>query len=239
MNSASNETNVDLAEIAKFERMANRWWDPDGDFKPLHQMNPIRANYIDLKAKVAEKTLLDVGCGGGLLSEAMAQRGADVSAIDMGDAPLEVARLHAKEQGLNIHYKKMTAEELADKQPGNFDVVTCLEMLEHVPNPQSIIEACMRLIKPGGQLFLSTINRTPKAYAVTILGAEYILKWLPKGTHEYNKFIRPSELACWARECGLTLNDVVGITYSPFSKSFRIDDHDVDVNYIAHFTKEV
>ncbi len=232
-----NFQNVDNTEVEKFDRMANRWWDPEGDFKPLHKMNPIRANYIDSIASVAEKTLLDVGCGGGLLSEAMCQRGAIVTAIDMADSPLNIARLHAKEQGLTIDYKKTTAEALADEQPESFDIITCLEMLEHVPNPSSIIQACARLVKPGGQLFFSTINRTPKAYAMTILGAEYILKWLPKGTHEYLKFIRPSELASWARTHDLMLNDTAGITYSPLSQSFKIAHNDADVNYICHFKK--
>lgn len=235
---AETSNNVDLGEVEKFERMANRWWDPEGEFKPLHKMNPIRANYIDLKAQVAEKVLLDVGCGGGLLSEAMTQRGAIVTAIDMAEAPLDIAQLHAKEYKLNIDYQKITAEELAEKQPSSFDIVTCLEMLEHVPNPESVIAACARLVKPGGQLFFSTINRNAKAYAMTILGAEYILKWLPKGTHEYRKFIRPSELAYWARKSDLVLNDIVGIAYSPLTQTFRIAEHDVDVNYIAHFTKE-
>lgn len=236
---AAQNANVDLSEVNKFDRMASRWWDPEGDFKPLHKMNPIRANHIDLKAQVAEKTLLDVGCGGGLLSEAMSQRGAIVTAIDMAEAPLNIAQLHAKEHKLCIDYKKTTAEELAKKQPESFDIVTCLEMLEHVPKPESVIAACARLVKPGGQLFFSTINRNAKAYAMTILGAEYILKWLPKGTHEYRKFIRPSELAHWARQSELVLNDVVGITYSPLTQTFKIADHDVDVNYIAHFTKGV
>lgn len=240
MSATANQTasaNVDAGEIAKFERMANRWWDPQGDFKPLHQMNPVRANYIDLKAKVAEKTLLDIGCGGGLLTEAMAQRGAFVTGIDMGEAPLEVARLHAESNGLNIHYRRVTAEQLASESPGQFDVVTCLEMLEHVPDPAQVIRACFTLVKPGGDVFFSTLNRTPKAYLMAVLGAEYVLRWLPRGTHDYKKFIRPSELAAWSRQAGLQVRDLAGIIYNPLSQSFRIVTGDVDVNYIMHLQK--
>lgn len=240
MSATANRTasaNVDAGEIAKFERMANRWWDPQGDFKPLHQMNPVRANYIDLKAKVAEKTLLDIGCGGGLLTEAMAQRGAFVTGIDMGEAPLEVARLHAESNGLNIDYRRITAEQLASESPGQFDVVTCLEMLEHVPDPAQVIRACFSLVKPGGDVFFSTLNRTPKAYLMAVLGAEYVLRWLPRGTHDYKKFIRPSELAAWSRQAGLQVRDLAGIVYNPLSQSFRIVTGDVDVNYIMHLQK--
>jgi 2-polyprenyl-6-hydroxyphenyl methylase/3-demethylubiquinone-9 3-methyltransferase len=226
MSAHANPTasaNVDAGEIAKFERMANRWWDPEGDFKPLHQMNPVRANYIDLKAKVAEKNLLDVGCGGGLLTETMAQRGAFVTGIDMGEAPLDVARLHAEAGGLSIDYRRITAEQLAAQSPEQFDVVTCLEMLEHVPDPAQVIRACYTLIKPGGQVFFSTLNRTPKAYLMAVLGAEYVLRWLPRGTHDYKKFIRPSELGAWSRQAGLQVCDLAGIV--------------VDVNYIMHLQK--
>lgn len=229
--------NVDAGEIAKFERMANRWWDPQGDFKPLHQMNPVRANYIDLKAKVAEKTLLDIGCGGGLLTEAMAQRGAVVTGIDMGEAPLEVARLHAESSGLTIDYRRITAEQMAAESPAHFDVVTCLEMLEHVPDPAQVIRACFTLVKPGGHVFFSTLNRTPKAYLMAVLGAEYVLRWLPRGTHDYKKFIRPSELAAWSRQAGLQVRDLAGIVYNPLSQSFRTVTGDVDVNYIMHLQK--
>jgi 2-polyprenyl-6-hydroxyphenyl methylase/3-demethylubiquinone-9 3-methyltransferase len=220
---SSASANVDAGEIAKFERMANRWWDPQGDFKPLHQMNPVRANYIDLKAKVAEKKLLDIGCGGGLLTEAMAQRGALVTGIDMGEAPLEVARLHAESSGLSIDYRRTTAEQLAAEAPEQFDVVTCLEMLEHVPDPAQVINACFA--------------RTPKAYLMAVLGAEYVLRWLPRGTHEYKKFIRPSELAAWSREAGLQVRDIAGIVYNPFNQSFRTVVGDVDVNYIMYLQK--
>lgn len=229
--------NVDPGEIAKFERLANRWWDEHGDFKPLHQMNPVRANYIDLKAQVAGKALLDVGCGGGLLCEAMAQRGAEVTGIDMGEAPLEVARLHAAGGGLNIDYRRATAEQMALEAPGRFQVVTCLEMLEHVPDPAQVVRACAALAKPGGHLFFSTINRTAKAYLMAVLGAEYVLQWLPKGTHEYKKFIRPSELAAWGRASELLVRDLAGLVYNPFTRSFRTVAGDVDVNYILHLQK--
>jgi 2-polyprenyl-6-hydroxyphenyl methylase/3-demethylubiquinone-9 3-methyltransferase len=234
---SSASANVDAGEIAKFERMANRWWDPQGDFKPLHQMNPVRANYIDLKSRVAEKKLLDIGCGGGLLTEAMAQRGALVTGIDMGEAPLEVARLHAESSGLTIDYRRTTAEQLAAEAPEQFDVVTCLEMLEHVPDPAQVINACFALVKPGGHVFFSTLNRTPKAYLMAVLGAEYVLRWLPRGTHEYKKFIRPSELAAWSREAGLQVRDIAGIVYNPFNQSFRTVVGDVDVNYIMYLQK--
>jgi len=234
---SSASANVDAGEIAKFERMANRWWDPQGDFKPLHQMNPVRANYIDLKARVAEKKLLDIGCGGGLLTEAMAQRGALVTGIDMGEAPLEVARLHAESSGLTIDYRRTTAEQLAAEAPEQFDVVTCLEMLEHVPDPAQVINACFALVKPGGHVFFSTLNRTSKAYLMAVLGAEYVLRWLPRGTHEYKKFIRPSELAAWSREAGLQVRDIAGIVYNPFNQSFRTVVGDVDVNYIMYLQK--
>lgn len=231
------ELNVDVAEIAKFERTASRWWDPEGEYKPLHRLNPVRANYIDLHAQVAEKTLLDVGCGGGLISEAMAVRGAQVTGIDMGGENLTVARLHALEQQLTIDYRQITAEQLACENPGKYDVVTCLEVIEHVPDPFSLIKACASLMKDDGHLFFSTINRTPKAYALAVIGAEYVLRWLPKGTHDYRKFIRPSELARWARGCGLQVKDVSGIVFNPLTQRFAINPNDVDVNYIMHLQK--
>lgn len=234
-----SHTNVDESEIAKFERMASRWWDKHGDFKPLHDINPCRSNYIDSRAKVAEKNLLDVGCGGGILCEAMAQRGANVCGIDMGEAPLEVAKLHMLESELTINYEKSTAEAFAEKHPEKFDVVSCLEMLEHVPDPAQTIQACATLAKPGGDLFFSTINRNPKSYLFAILGAEYLLKWLPKGTHEYKKFIRPSELAKWVRAANLELIDVSGIVYNPLTQQFKINPNDVDVNYIVHVKKPI
>lgn len=228
------QTNVDQAEIAKFEALASRWWDANSEFKPLHEINPLRANYIDERAHVAGKTLLDVGCGGGILAEAMAKRGAQVSAIDMGAAPLAVARLHALESGVTIDYQQITVEELAEKAPGSFDVVTCLEMLEHVPDPSSVIAACSKLVKPGGDLFFSTINRNPKAYALAVIGAEYVLRLLPRGTHEYRKFIRPSELARWLRHNSLELQNTIGLTYNPLTKHYKLHPNDVDVNYMVH-----
>jgi 2-polyprenyl-6-hydroxyphenyl methylase/3-demethylubiquinone-9 3-methyltransferase len=238
MTSTSIEhNNVDPAEIAKFEALANRWWDPTSEFKPLHEINPLRSNYIDERAKLAGKTVLDVGCGGGLLSEAMAQRGANVTGIDMGQAPLSVAQLHALESGVTVNYRKIPAEQLAVEQPAHYDVVTCLEMLEHVPDPAAIIQACADLAKPGAHLFFSTINRNPKAYLFAIVGAEYLLKMLPKGTHEYSKFIRPAELAGWVRAAGLTLENITGMIYNPLIKKYSMSSTDVDVNYIIHVRK--
>jgi len=228
------QRNVDNAEIAKFEALASRWWDMEGEFKPLHEINPLRANYIDERANVAGKTLLDVGCGGGILAEAMAQRGATVTAIDMGEAPLSVARLHALESGVSIDYRQITVEELAAEAPGSFDVVTCLEMLEHVPDPASVISACAKLVKPGGDLFFSTINRNPKAYAFAVLGAEYVLRLLPRGTHDYRKFIRPAELARWLRHSSLELQNTIGLTYNPLTRHYKLSPRDVDVNYMVH-----
>lgn len=230
-------SNLDTAEIAKFEALASRWWDRNSEFKPLHDINPLRANYIDQRSPVAGKKLLDVGCGGGILSEAMAQRGARVTGIDMGQAPLAVARLHALESGLDMDYRQITAEDLADAMPGTFDIVTCLEMLEHVPDPASVVAACARLVKPGGDLYFSTINRNPKAYAFAVVGAEYILRLLPRGTHEYAKFIRPSELASFLRAAGLELKHITGMTYNPFTKTYKLNPQDVSVNYLLHARK--
>lgn len=227
-------SNVDAAEIAKFEALASRWWDTQSEFKPLHDINPLRVNYIDQRSPVAERRLLDVGCGGGILTEALARRGAEATGIDMGEAPLAVAKLHAQEAGVKVDYRQVTAEDLADEQPGQYDIVTCLEMLEHVPDPASIVEACAQLVAPGGHVYFSTINRNPKAYAFAILGAEYLLKLLPRGTHEYEKFIRPSELAGWMRAAGLELQDMTGMTYNPLSKRYKLDANDVSVNYLVH-----
>lgn len=229
--------NVDPDEIAKFEALANRWWDRESEFKPLHDINPLRANWIDLHSPVAERDVLDVGCGGGILTEALAQRGARVTGIDMGEAPLAVAKLHGLESGVAVDYQRITAEELADRQPAAFDIVTCLEMLEHVPDPASTIEACVKLLKPGGHLYFSTINRNPKAYLFAVVGAEYLLKLLPKGTHEYSKFIRPSELGGWVRNAGLAVEHMTGLVYNPFTKRYRLDPRDVDVNYMVHCHK--
>jgi 2-polyprenyl-6-hydroxyphenyl methylase/3-demethylubiquinone-9 3-methyltransferase len=233
----ASTTNVDPNEIRKFEELASRWWDKNSEFKPLHDINPLRANWIDNIAPVAEKKVLDVGCGGGILSESLAQRGADVTGIDMGDAPLGVARLHQLESGLSIDYQKSTAEEFAKDHENTFDVVTCLEMLEHVPDPSSVINACAKMVKPGGTVFFSTINRNPKAFLFAIVGAEYLLRMLPRGTHEYGKFIRPSELANWSRDAGLQVNQMTGLLYNPLTKNYKLSASDVDVNYMISTQK--
>jgi 2-polyprenyl-6-hydroxyphenyl methylase/3-demethylubiquinone-9 3-methyltransferase len=230
-------SNVDHAEIAKFEALAHRWWDRESEFKPLHDINPLRVNWIDERAGLAGKRVLDVGCGGGILSESMALRGATVTGIDMGEAPLAVARLHQLESGVQVDYRQITAEGLAAEMPEQFDVVTCLEMLEHVPDPSSVIRACHALVKPGGQVFFSTINRNPKAYLLAIIGAEYLLKMLPRGTHDFKKFIRPSELGAWCRGAGLAVKDIVGLTYNPLSKTYKLGN-DVDVNYMIQTLRE-
>jgi 2-polyprenyl-6-hydroxyphenyl methylase/3-demethylubiquinone-9 3-methyltransferase len=226
--------NVDQEEIAKFEKLAARWWDPNSEFKPLHDINPLRLGYIDGLANLRGKRVLDVGCGGGLLSEAMAQCGAEVIGIDMGRAPLNVARLHRLESNLEIDYRQATPEQLAEEEPGGFDIVTCLEMLEHVPDPAAVIAACARLIRDDGRVFLSTINRNPKAYLFAVVGAEYLLKLLPRGTHEYGKFIRPSEMEGWARHAGLRIIDLTGMSYNPLTREYRLGT-DVSVNYLACF----
>lgn len=229
--------NIDHAEVKKFEDLAHRWWDPQSEFKPLHDINPLRANYIDERSPVAGKTILDVGCGGGLLSEALAFRGGIVTGIDAGEVPIKVAKLHLLESGAQVHYRQITAEEIVKEKPASFDIVTCLEMLEHVPNPSSVIAACAALCKPGGHLYFSTINRNPKAYLFAILGAEYVLNLLPKGTHDFEKFIKPSELSHWMRSSDIELRDIIGMTYNPISKKYRLDPADVDVNYLVHGLK--
>ncbi len=234
----TTQPNVDTREVAKFEELAHRWWDPESEFKPLHAINPLRLDFIERRAGgLAGKQVLDVGCGGGILSESMAARGAQVTGIDMGEAPLAVARLHQHESGLDIDYRQTTAEELAGEMPGAFDVVTCLEMLEHVPDPESVIDACARLVKPGGHVFFSTINRNPKAWLFAIVGAEYVLRLLPKGTHDYEKFIRPSELEAWARHAGLAVREITGMSYNPLTRRYWLGS-DVDVNYLAHTVRE-
>lgn len=230
-------SNVDPKEIAKFEALASRWWDRSSEFKPLHEINPLRANYIDERSPVAGKMLVDVGCGGGILAESMAQRGAQVTGIDMGEAPLTVARIHQLESGVEVDYRQNTAEQLADEKPGAFDIICCLEMLEHVPDPGSVIAACAAMAKPGGNLYFSTINRNPKAFAFAIVGAEHILQLLPAGTHEYARFIKPSELAGWMRDAGLILEGMTGLTYNPISKHYRLNPKDVTVNYMVHASK--
>ena len=233
----ASTTNIDPNEIRKFEELASRWWDKNSEFKPLHDINPLRANWIDNIAPVAEKKVLDVGCGGGILSESLAQRGAEVTGIDMGDAPLGVAKLHQLESGLSINYQKSTAEDFAKNHENTFDIVTCLEMLEHVPDPSSVINACAKMVKPGGAVFFSTINRNPKAFLLAIVGAEYVLRMLPRGTHEYGKFIRPSELANWSREASLQVNQMTGLLYNPLTKTYKLSPSDVDVNYMISTQK--
>ena len=225
--------NVDPVEIAKFEQLASRWWDPGSEFKPLHDINPLRLDYIDNRAGLAGKRVLDVGCGGGILAESMALRGAQVTGIDLGEAPLAVARLHLLESGAQVDYRHISAEQLATEQPAGFDVVTCMEMLEHVPDPATSVAACAQLVKPGGAVFFSTINRNPKAYLLAILGAEYLLRLLPRGTHDYRKFIRPSELESWARAAGLSLRDLSGMDYNPLSRQYSLGGN-LDVNYLAY-----
>lgn len=228
--------NVDPAEVAKFEALAARWWDPHSEFKPLHDINPLRLDWIDARAALTGKDVLDVGCGGGILSEAMAARGARVTGIDMGTAPLAVARLHLKESGHAVEYLQVPAETLAEQRPAGFDVVTCMEMLEHVPDPAATVAACARLVRPGGQVFFSTINRNPKAWLFAIVGAEYVLKLLPKGTHEYLKFIRPAELDGFARAAGLQTRELTGMHYNPLTQHYRLGPG-VDVNYLLHATR--
>ncbi len=229
--------NVDPQEIAKFEALASRWWDRNSEFKPLHDINPLRANYIDRHSPVAGRRLVDVGCGGGILAEAMALRGAAVTGIDMGEAPLSVARLHREESGVEVDYHHCTAEALAEREPEAFDIACCLEMLEHVPEPGAVVAACARLVRPGGDLYFSTINRNPKAFAFAIVGAEHLLRLLPAGTHEYARFIRPSELAGWIRDAGLVLADMTGLTYNPLTGNYRLDPRDVSVNYLVRAVK--
>ncbi len=231
--------NIDEQEIKKFEALASRWWDLHSEFKPLHEINPLRANFIDMRSPVAGKKLVDVGCGGGILAEAMAQRGADVTGIDMGEAPLKVAKIHQLESTLDINYQQSTAENWATENPRCYDVICCLEMLEHVPDPASVIRACADLAKPGGHLYFSTINRSPKSYLFAIIGAEYLLKLLPKGTHDYAKFIKPSELAAWVREAGLELKEMTGLLYNPITDHYSLKSEDVSVNYMIHTVKPI
>ena len=233
---STSSHNVDPVEISKFEELASRWWDPHSEFKPLHDINPLRLNYIDKQAGLAGKKVIDVGCGGGILAESMAARGAEVTGIDMGEAPLQVARLHGLESGVKVDYRQITVEAMATELPGQFDVVTCMEMLEHVPDPSSVIRACATLVKPGGMVFFSTLNRNPKSYLFAILGAEYILRLLPRGTHDFSRFIRPSELEDWTRQAELEMLDLTGMSYNPFTKQYRLGK-DLDVNYLASCRK--
>ena len=229
--------NADPAELHKFEALAHRWWDPHGEFRPLHEINPLRLDWIDRHAPLAGKTVLDVGCGGGILAEAMAQRGARVTGIDLSEKALRVAELHLHESQLEIIYRKAMAEEFAAAHPGAFDVVTCMELLEHVPQPESMVAACARLARPGGQVFFSTINRNPKAYLFAVVGAEYVLKLLPKGTHDYMRFIKPSELSRWSRAAGLRPDELIGMTYNPFTRRYRLES-DCDVNYLLRCSRD-
>ncbi len=225
--------NVDDEEIAKFEALAHRWWDRDSEFKPLHEMNPLRLDYIERYTPLQGMRIVDVGCGGGILSEGMARAGAVVTGIDMGETPLSVARLHLLESGLDVDYQQITVEELAEKEPDSYDIVTCMEMLEHVPDPASVVTACSKLVKDGGHLFFSTINRNLKSYMMAIIGAEYVLNLLPKGTHDHDKFIKPAELEQWARSANLTTDDLTGMHYNPLTTVYSLGSN-VDVNYFTH-----
>lgn len=230
--------NADPAELAKFSELAHRWWDPESEFRPLHQINPLRLEWIDRLAALAGKTVLDVGCGGGILADAMARKGAEVLGIDLAGKALKVAQLHALEAGTTgVQYREVSAEQLAEERPESFDVVTCMEMLEHVPDPASVVQACARLVKPGGWVFFSTINRNPKSFLFAIVGAEYVLQLLPKGTHEYAKFIKPSELAAHCRAAGLVLRATRGMEYNPLTRRYWLSG-DTSVNYLLATQKE-
>lgn len=230
--------NVDAAELAKFDSFAARWWDTEGDFRALHEINPLRLDWIRQQVKLAGCKVVDIGCGGGILTEAMSAANATVTGIDMAEGPLAVARLHQHESGAEVDYRRCTAEELSEAEPGQYDVVTCLEMLEHVPDPSQVIRSCAELIKPGGHVFFSTINRNPKSFMFAIVGAEYVLRLLPRGTHEYEKFIRPSELEAWARSAGLELQSSIGMQYNPLTKVYSLGPN-VDVNYLMSFRRPV
>ncbi len=230
--------NADPAELDKFGELAHRWWDPNSEFKPLHDINPLRLDWIDNAIGLRGKRILDVGCGGGLLSEGMAARGAEVTGIDLSERPLGVAKLHLLESGQKVDYRKISVEQLAEEMPASFDAVTCLEMLEHVPDPASIVGACARLVKPTGQTFFSTINRNPKAYLFAVIGAEYLLQMLPKGTHDFARFIKPSELTRWCKQVGLEPDELIGMTYNPLTKRYALEG-DTSVNYLMRTTRHV
>jgi 2-polyprenyl-6-hydroxyphenyl methylase/3-demethylubiquinone-9 3-methyltransferase len=231
------DMNADELELQKFSALAHRWWDPNSEFKPLHDINPLRLNYIDQRVGLAGKKVVDVGCGGGILAESMAARGAEVTGIDLGEKALKVAKLHLLESGQKVDYRLTAAEALAAEMPGQFDVVTCMEMLEHVPDPGSIVQACATLAKPGGHVFFSTLNRNPKSYLFAVVGAEYVLKLLPRGTHDYARFLKPSELARFCRDGDLTVGEVIGMSYNPFTKIYSLGQ-DTDVNYIVAARKD-
>lgn len=228
--------NIDPSEIAKFTELSSHWWDPAGELRTLHEINPLRLHWIDEKVSLHDKTVIDIGCGGGILAESMAKLGAHVTGIDMSQGAINVANLHQLESGAQVEYLLKTAEKIAEERPGNYDVVTCMEMLEHVPDPAGVIQACAKLVKPSGDIFFSTLNRNLKAYLFAIIGAEYILKLLPQSTHDYAKFIRPSELSEWSRKAGLTVMDMAGFSYNPFTKKFKLGS-DVSVNYLVHLKR--
>ena len=233
-NTLNDNINIDPIEMEKFNQIAHRWWDPNSEFKSLHEINPLRLNYIDQLASLSGKVVLDVGCGGGILSESMAERGAKVTGIDLGEKSLKVAKLHLLESGNQVDYRRIAAENLAKEQPNHYDIVTCMEMLEHVPNPESIVRSCAVLTKPGGWVFFSTLNRNPKSYLLAVIGAEYVLNLLPRGTHDYAKFIKPSELARMARGAGLDVETITGMTYNPITKIYSLV-RDSSVNYIMAY----
>ncbi|MEX0737969.1 MAG: bifunctional 2-polyprenyl-6-hydroxyphenol methylase/3-demethylubiquinol 3-O-methyltransferase UbiG [Pseudohongiella sp.] len=236
MSAPQQHSNRDDAEIHKFEALAARWWDPNSEFRPLHEINPLRMGFISGKINPAGQRCIDIGCGGGILSEALAHQGATVTAIDLAEASLAVARLHKLESGLDISYENIAAEAMAAREPGQYDIVTCLEMLEHVPDPEAIVEACVKLARPGGHIFFSTLNRNPKSWLFAIVGGEYILNLLPRGTHDYAKFIKPSELASWCRQYGLQQGELIGMGYNPLSKRYSLQKN-IDVNYLVHYRK--
>lgn len=232
----SARDNVDPAELAKFDSLASRWWDTEGEFRPLHRINPLRLDWIRRHVELAGSRAVDVGCGGGILTESLAACGAQTTGIDMAEGPLAVARLHQHESGAEVDYRRTTAEELAASEAGRYDVVTCLEMLEHVPDPSQVVRSCAELVRPGGHVVFSTINRNPKSFLFAIVGAEYVLRLLPRGTHEYEKFIRPSELENWARDAGLELRSSIGMHYNPLTKTYWLAPN-VDVNYLMYFRR--
>ncbi|NOX26935.1 MAG: bifunctional 2-polyprenyl-6-hydroxyphenol methylase/3-demethylubiquinol 3-O-methyltransferase UbiG [Gammaproteobacteria bacterium] len=229
----STEINVDPQEISKFDAVASRWWDPEGDCKPLHQLNPVRLRFIEQHVSLTNKRALDIGCGGGILSEALASQGANVTGIDMASAPLSVAKLHLLESKLNVDYQQITAEEFAQLHSHQFDVITCMELLEHVPDPALLVQACALALKPKGDLFFSTLNRNAKSFIESIIGAEYVLRMLPKGTHRYDRFIKPSELARWCRNANIEVKNLKGMSYNPLTQQFKLND-DLRVNYLVH-----
>jgi 2-polyprenyl-6-hydroxyphenyl methylase/3-demethylubiquinone-9 3-methyltransferase len=229
--------NADPAELEKFSQLASRWWDPQGEFRPLHEINPLRLQWIDVRAGLAGKRVLDVGCGGGILAEAMAARGAEVTGIDLSEKSLRVAELHLLSSKASVAYERSSAEDYAARHAGRFDVVTCMELLEHVPQPSSVVTACAELARPGGHVFFSTINRNPKAYLFAVIGAEYVLRLLPRGTHDYQRLIKPSELSAWSRAAGLRAAELVGMTYNPLTRQYRLG-RDCDVNYLLRCIRD-